>query len=81
MSSRRASESCPLAALHYHHERGDFVKWVKAALYDDVLANHLDKLRRRELQGETLRDALVQRVRDRYAEVHEMIVRGVHQTV
>jgi hypothetical protein len=60
----------PLASLAYHQSRGDFVKWARGALGDEVLAAHLDKLARRdEMAGEALRDALLQRVTDRYIEL------------
>lgn len=60
----------PLESLTYHHARGDFVSWVKSALGDKVLSNHLEKLTRRDLSGEDLRKVLLQRVIERYVEVY-----------
>jgi hypothetical protein len=52
----------PIESLTYHHARGDFVRWVDGALGDGILAAHLQKLAKRPLESEALREALVQRV-------------------
>jgi hypothetical protein len=59
----------PIESLVYHHTRGDFVHWVDGTLGDGILANHLHKLAQRPLEGETLREALVQRVATHYKEL------------
>ena len=60
----------PIESLAYHHARGDFVAWVSRALGDGILADHLHKLAKRLLEGEALREALVQRVATHYEELH-----------
>jgi hypothetical protein len=63
----------PLESLAYHHGRGDFAAWVKSSLDDEILATHLEKLsRRKELEGEALRQALWQRITGRYMELHSL---------
>jgi hypothetical protein len=63
----------PLESLKYHHARGDFAAWAKSTLDDEILATHLEKLfRRKELEGEALRQALRQRVTGRYMELHSL---------
>jgi hypothetical protein len=62
----------PIEALAYHHIRGDFARWVDKALGDGMLADHLHKLAQRPLEGEALREALVQRVADHYEELHAL---------
>jgi hydroxymethylpyrimidine pyrophosphatase-like HAD family hydrolase len=63
----------PLASLTYHQTRGDFAKWIREALGDETLAAHLEKLAHREqLTAEALRQALLQRVAERYVELYRM---------
>jgi hydroxymethylpyrimidine pyrophosphatase-like HAD family hydrolase len=62
----------PIESLVYHHTRGDFVRWVDGALGDGILANHLRKLAQRSLEGEALREALVQRVTAHYEELRTL---------
>jgi hydroxymethylpyrimidine pyrophosphatase-like HAD family hydrolase len=52
----------PAESLAYHQQRGDFAKWIAAALGDGILADQLRKLAQRRLEGEVLREALLQRV-------------------
>jgi len=60
-----------IESLAYHLTRGHFANWVRSSLDDEILAAHLEKLAHREdLVGETLRQALSQRVTDRYAEIY-----------
>jgi len=60
----------PIESLAYHQARGDFVAWVDDVLGDRVLADHLRKLGQRSLEGEGLRQALLQRVTEHYEELH-----------
>lgn len=63
----------PIESLTYHLERGDFAAWARKTLDDNILAGHFDKLAHRpELQGEELRQALIERVSARYAEIYAM---------
>lgn len=61
----------PIDSLVYHQARDDFATWVEGALGDAELAAHLRKLAHRQLEGETLRRALQQRVAAHYAELHK----------
>jgi hypothetical protein len=61
----------PIESLAYHQIRNDFAAWTEGALGDAELAVHLRKLAHRQLKGETLRTALLQRVADHYAELHK----------
>jgi hydroxymethylpyrimidine pyrophosphatase-like HAD family hydrolase len=62
----------PNESLVYHQERGDFARWVEKALGDGILADHLRKLAQRPLEGEALREALLQRVATHYEELHAL---------
>ncbi len=59
----------PIESLTYHQARGDFAAWVEGTLGDGELAAHLRKLAHRPLQGEALREAMVQRVSGHYLEL------------
>ena len=50
----------PIESLAYHQARGDFPTWVEDALGDAILAGQLRKLAHRALEGNALREALVQ---------------------
>ena len=63
----------PITSLLYHETRSDFAAWVEDALGDGELATHLRKLAHRQLKGEMLRTALLQRVGDHYAALHKRI--------
>lgn len=70
---QEALASVPIESLIYHQGRGDFAAWVKGVLNDEILANHLKKLaRRKNLQGEALRQALLRHVTARYAEIQTL---------
>jgi hypothetical protein len=62
----------PNESLAYHQTRGDFARWVEKALGDGILADHLRKLAQRPLEGEALREALLQRVATHYEELHAL---------
>ena len=62
----------PVKSLAYHQAREDFAKWADGALGDEELAAHLRKLAHRQLQGEGLRAALLQRVANHYLELQAL---------
>jgi hydroxymethylpyrimidine pyrophosphatase-like HAD family hydrolase len=64
--------SLPHQSLVYHQGRGDFARWVNSTLGDGILADHLRKLAQRPLEGEALREALLQRVATHYEELRKM---------
>jgi hydroxymethylpyrimidine pyrophosphatase-like HAD family hydrolase len=61
----------PIESLEYHQARGDFARWIRETLRDEILAAHLEKLAHREqLVGEALRQALFERVTERYLDLY-----------
>jgi len=62
----------PMKSLVYHQARDDFAKWADGALGDEELAAHLRKLAHRQLQGEALREALLQRVANHHLELQAL---------
>ena len=70
---KEALANVSIESLIYHQEQNDFAAWVKGSLDDEILANHLNKLARRKyLQGEALRQALLQHVTARYVEIQTL---------
>lgn len=59
----------PMESLVYHQGRGDFTAWAEDALGDGILAAQLRKLAHRALEGEALREALLQCVEAHCAEL------------
>lgn len=62
-------DTLPIESLAYHQRRGDFAAWADSALGDRVLSAHLRKLAQRSLEGEALREVLVQRLATHYEEL------------
>jgi hypothetical protein len=58
-----------MESLVYHQGRGDFTAWAEDALGDGILAAQLRKLAHRALEGEALREALLECVEAHYAEL------------
>jgi len=48
-----------LKSLEFHSERGDFERWAKYSLHDDVLAEKLNQLRTSGLKKEKLRESMI----------------------
>lgn len=59
-------------SLQYHLRRGDFERWLQDVLRDGELARRVRKIGNRDLQGETLRQALLEVVSDRYEELDNL---------
>ncbi|MCB0154558.1 MAG: HAD hydrolase family protein [Anaerolineae bacterium] len=70
---REALEQVPRGSLQYHLQREDFEQWLKKVLHDDELARRISKIRRRNLFGPALRQALLQVVIDRYEELDTLL--------
>ena len=47
-------------SLEFHLNRGDFSKWLREIVRDDVLADEFEKVRASNLAGEKLRAKLVE---------------------
>ncbi|MFN8498698.1 MAG: DUF5752 family protein [Anaerolineae bacterium] len=59
----------PVASLRYHLRNGDFVRWLTDVLHDEELARRVQKVAHRNLDGEDLRQALLEVVINRYEEL------------
>lgn len=70
--SRKLRE-VPLETIHYHIERQDFRRWVADVLHDHELANRIQKITRRQLEGEDLREELAATVDLRFEELQKMV--------
>ncbi len=62
----------PLGSLQYHLQRHDFENWLQGVLYDDELARRVRKVRRHNLEGEAMRQALIEAAKDRYEELDSL---------
>jgi hypothetical protein len=69
---REMLSELPTGSLEYHLGRGDFGRWLEGVLHDGELARRLHKINSRALQGETLRQALLETVIDRYEELDDL---------
>lgn len=66
-------ERLPLDELDRHLARGDLERWLGEVLQERSLARRVGKIRRRELDGDALRAALVAAVANRYRELESLI--------
>jgi hypothetical protein len=62
-----------LTTLAYHFRRGDFGRWVRDVLHDDILARWLDRLQTVDLSGEELRLAFLEALEQRYRILERLI--------
>lgn len=61
------------ASLEYHLRRGDFQSWLRDVLHDEELASQVDRLTSLELESDSLRQAILEVVHDRYEELDALI--------
>jgi hydroxymethylpyrimidine pyrophosphatase-like HAD family hydrolase/CheY-like chemotaxis protein len=66
---REALSELPIETIRYHLGRGDFERWLKDVLHDDELAHRVRKVNSRSLEKDSLRQALLEVVIDRYDEL------------
>lgn len=66
---REALGEVPLDSLAHHLWRGDFENWLRGVLHDEELARRVRKVADRQLEGEALRQALLEVVIARYDEL------------
>jgi hypothetical protein len=57
-------------SVEFHNTRGDLEKWAEKSLQDQALAGQLKKIKASKLKGESLRNALIEAVKDRYHELN-----------
>jgi hypothetical protein len=69
---REALAELPVSTLEYHLQRGDFEQWVRGVLRDDELARRMHKIIDRGLEGQELRQALLEMVIVRYEELDNL---------
>jgi len=65
--------SVQLGSLQFHQTRGDFEHWIHDVLGDGELARQVHKLGGRQLEGENLREALLELVIHRYSELENLM--------
>ena len=53
-------------SIEFHVKKGDFEKWVKKSLHDEILAEELRKIRLSKFKGMKLRKLLVKTVKERF---------------
>jgi hypothetical protein len=66
---RETLRELPLDSLLHHLQRGDFEHWLREVLHDEELARLVHKISDRQLEGETIRQALLEAVIARYDEL------------
>lgn len=69
---REVIKEVPLIALQHHLDRGDFEMWLQGVLHDEELARRIHKIANRNLEGETLRQELLEVVIHRYEELDSL---------
>jgi len=58
----------PSGSIEFHMKREDFENWVQTAVKDNIFARELAVLRKEELKGEALRQAIVAALVGRFSE-------------
>lgn len=70
---REQLEDVPTNSLEYHLRRGDFRNWLRDVLHDEELAHQVLMLESLQLEGEALRQAILDVVAERYEELDALI--------
>ncbi len=70
---REMLNTVQIDSLRYHQNRGDFERWMSEALGDSELARQMRKLDGHNLEGELLRQALLELVIHRYDELENLM--------
>ena len=70
---REMLKTIPLGSLHYHQSNGDFELWIKDVLGDSELARQVNKLDTGTIEGEALRQSLLELVIQRYNELDNLM--------
>jgi len=65
----RTLQKISTKSLEFHSGNGDFEKWAENSLHDKTLAEQMKKVKHLNLEGETLREALVKVVKERFDEL------------
>jgi len=59
-------------SLTFHFRRGDYEKWIKESLHDAQLTQRLKRIKKSSSEEE-LRNKILQTIRKRLDELHEML--------
>jgi hypothetical protein len=70
---RERLSEIPSDSLRMHVACGDFNAWVSGVLHDEELARRIDRVARRELKGDALRQTLEEVVAERYEELEALV--------
>lgn len=70
---REALSELPVSSLQHHLQREDFARWLQDVLHDGELARRVRKVGNHDLQGEALRQALLEVVANRYEELDSLV--------
>ena len=62
-----------IKSIEFHDLRGDFEKWAKVSLLDDVFAKELKKVRLSKLKGERLRKSIVEVCKERFEKLKQQM--------
>jgi alpha-amylase len=73
----KALETVDVKALEFHNRRGDFEKWAKYSLRDEVLARQLKEIKAAKLKGKELRKAVADAAKKRFKELSAQVQTAV----
>jgi phosphoribosylamine-glycine ligase len=72
----QAIQGIDTALIEFHNRKGDFEKWATISLRDDELARRLRQIRTgSKVQGEELRENLIDTVQTRLTELKKRFLR------
>jgi hypothetical protein len=67
----KAVQTVDVNAVEFHNRRGDFESWAEHSLQDEVLSSQLKEIRTSKQKGETLRKAIINAAKKRFAKLEE----------
>jgi phosphoribosylamine-glycine ligase len=71
----QAIQGIDTTLIEFHNRKGDFEKWATMSLRDDELAKRLRHIRTPKVQGEELRENLIDTVQTRLTELKKRFLR------
>ncbi len=69
-----ALKDVDLKSIRFHLKRGDFERWLRQVVGDDILADELVGVSKKKLKGRKLRKSVLDLVEARIKELKEMSV-------
>lgn len=73
----KALQTVDMKALEFHNRRGDFERWAKHSLQDEVLARQLREIKASKLKGKELRKMYVDAAKKRFKELSVQVQTAV----